>query len=327
MQFRLRELHFSNMDQVMRSIAPTRVPTYGLYGEPQSGIPEFWIHAETIESRSRLHNWEIKQHRHETFFQILQIRTGEGDALFGREKLRLAAGTIVMVPPGIVHGFRFSHDLNGQVITMLATRVSARPGCLMRFMSRQWLFRVEPEAEGNYLMATLDRIEQELALHFSPRTALLEACLDVFLTLAGDRIDSGGDAAETSARDRITRLNALIGAHFKQHRPAAFYAEELGLSVTHLNRIARTGTGRSLNELLTDRLMSEARRNLVFSLMSIQQIAYELGYSDPAYFTRSFLRATGETPGAFRRRERSQPGPAASPTLVSSAAGTTSGPR
>ena len=41
--------------------------------------------------------------------------------------------------------------------------------------------------------------------------------------------------------------------------------------------------------------------------MSIQQIAYELGYADPAYFTRTFLRVTGETPGAFRKRERAQP--------------------
>lgn len=305
MQFRLRKLHFPNMDHVMRPMAATRIPTYGLYGEPQTGAPDFWIHAETIESRSRLHNWEIRQHRHETFFQILQIRTGHGDALFGRDTRRLSPGTIVTVPPGAVHGFRFSHDLNGQVITMLATRVSARPGCLMRFMSRPWLFNLEADAEGNYLMATLDRIEQELALHFSPRAALLDACLDVFLALAADRID-GGDPADIPARDRIARLNSLIGAHYRQHRPAAFYAGELGLSVTHLNRVARAGTGKSLNELLTDRLMSEARRNLVFSLMSIQQIAYELGYSDPAYFTRAFLRATGETPGAFRKRERSQ---------------------
>ncbi|MBX9458366.1 MAG: helix-turn-helix domain-containing protein [Rhizobium sp.] len=291
----------------MRPAAAARVPTYGLYGEPQAGSPEFWIHAETIESRSRLHNWEIRQHRHETFYQILQIRTGEGDAVFGRERLRLTAGTVVMVPPGVVHGFRFSQDLNGQVITMLATRVSARPGCLMRFMSRPWLFRIEPGSEGTYLMATLDRIEQELALHFAPRAALLEACLDVVLALAADRIDSGDDPTETSARDRVARLNALIGAHYRQHRPAAFYAGELGLSVTHLNRIARSGVGKSLNELLTDRLIAEARRNLVFSLMTIQQIAYELGYSDPAYFTRAFQRATGETPGAFRKRERSQP--------------------
>lgn len=293
----------------MHTITPTRVPTYGLYGEAQTGPPEFWIHAETIASRSKLHNWEIKRHRHETFFQILQIRTGEGDALLGDARLRLTPGSLVTVPPGVVHGFRFSQDLNGQVITMLAPSVSARPGCLPVFMARPWLLAAEPGAEGEYLMATLDRMEQELATGFSPRSALLEACLDVVLALTATRIGDGGDPKETHARDRIARLNALIGSHYRQHRPAAFYAAELGMSVTHLNRIARAGTGRTLNELLVDRLVSEARRNLLFSRMSVQEIAYELGYSDPAYFSRAFTRATGETPGAFRRRERTVPEP------------------
>jgi AraC family transcriptional activator of pobA len=106
----------------------------------------------------------------------------------------------------------------------------------------------------------------------------------------------------------MTRLNALIGTHFRQHRPATFYADSLGISVTHLNRISHSGAGKSFRQLLTDRLMTEARRNLVFSLLSVQQIAYELGYADPAYFSRTFLRTTGETPGAFRKRERSLPG-------------------
>ena len=289
-----------------------RVPTYGLYGEANSGTPEFWIHSETIASRSRLYNWEIKRHRHETFFQILQIRNGSGDALLGDAGLRLTPGTIVTVPPGAVHGFRFSHDLDGQVITMLASRVSARPGCLPPLMARPWLVHIEPDSEGTYLMATLDRLEQELATGFSPRTPLLEACLDIVLALAGTRIETAGDPREASVRDRVSRLNALIGTHYKQHRPALFYAAELGVSATHVNRICRAATGKSLGELLAERLITEARRNLFFSLMSIQEIAYELGYSDPGYFTRAFLRATGETPGAFRRRERSRPGSGAS---------------
>jgi AraC family transcriptional activator of pobA len=306
MQFLLRKLHFSNMELMMRPVVAKRVPTYGLYGEPQASGPDFWIHAETIESRSRLHNWEIKQHRHDTFFQILQIRTGEGDALFGHARLRLAPGMVVTMPPGVVHGFRFSQDLNGQVITMLATRVSARPACLMRFMARPWLFQVEPDGDGGYLMATLDRMEQELALNPEPRTALLEACLDVFLTLAGSR--TGSDDDDSAGRDRLARLNALVSTHYRQHKPAAFYAGLLGISVTHLNRITRSGAGKSFQQLLTDRLITEARRNLVFSLLSVQQIAFELGYADPAYFSRTFLRATGETPGAFRKRERALPG-------------------
>ncbi|TXI10768.1 MAG: AraC family transcriptional regulator, partial [Rhizobium sp.] len=47
------------------------VPTYELYGENSGGNPDFWLHCETISSRSSLHHWEIRPHRHDNFFQIL----------------------------------------------------------------------------------------------------------------------------------------------------------------------------------------------------------------------------------------------------------------
>lgn len=291
----------------MRTSTAARVPTYGLYGEAQQPGPDFWIHSETIASRSRLHNWEIKQHRHESFFQILQIRSGEGDALFGAETFRLTAGTLVFVPPGFIHGFRFSRDLDGQVITMLAERVASRPVESRGIFARPRVVHLAENSDSVFLGITLDRVEGELASGFSPRGAFLEACLDIVLTLSATLTDPGADPQEIAVRDRIARLNTLIGNHYREHRPAAFYADKLGVSITHLNRIARAGTGRSLNVLLTERLMSEAQRNLVFSLLTVQQIAYDLGFSDPAYFIRVFARITGETPGAFRERERAKP--------------------
>jgi AraC family transcriptional regulator, transcriptional activator of pobA len=307
MQFPAKELHFSNMDRPMRTSTATRVPTYGLYGEALPSAPDFWIHSETIASRSRLHNWEIKQHRHESFFQILQIRNGEGDALFGAETFRLTAGTLVLVPPGFIHGFRFSRDLDGQVITMLAERAASRPAGSSQAFARPRVVHLAHGSDSAFLTTTLDRMESELASGFSPRTALLEACLDIVLTIAATLTDPAAAPQESAARDRFARLNALIGRHYREHQPAAFYADKLGVSVTHLNRIARAGTGRSMNGLLTERLMAEAQRNLVFSLLSVQQIAYDLGFSDPAYFIRVFTRVTGATPGAFRERERRKP--------------------
>lgn len=291
----------------MRTSIATRVPTYGLYGEAQQAGPDFWIHSETIASRSRLHNWEIRQHRHESFFQILQIRRGEGDALFGDETVRLTAGTLVFVPSGCVHGFRFSRDLDGQVITMLAARFVARPAGRDRVFDRPRVLYHADGSDSTFLDTTLDRMEGELASGFAPRDQFLEACLDIVQTLAASLANPATDPRDAAARDRIARLNVLIGSHYREHRPAAFYADKLGVSITHLNRIARAGTGQSMNSLLTARLISEARRNLVFSLLSVQQIAYELGFSDPAYFIRVFTRVTGETPGLFRERERRRP--------------------
>ncbi|MGO6907892.1 AraC family transcriptional regulator, partial [Rhizobium ruizarguesonis] len=61
------------------------IPTYELYGEKTGREPDFWVHCETIRSRSSLHHWEIRPHRHESFFQILYIEGGSGDAIFGEK--------------------------------------------------------------------------------------------------------------------------------------------------------------------------------------------------------------------------------------------------
>jgi AraC family transcriptional activator of pobA len=107
-------------------------------------------------------------------------------------------------------------------------------------------------------------------------------------------------------RERVEALGALIGAHFREHRPVGFYADRLGVSAAHLNRIARRATGRSVSQLLTLRLVEEARRDLVFTFLPAQSIALSLGFSDPAYFSRFFRKQTGMTPGAFRERERAR---------------------
>jgi AraC family transcriptional activator of pobA len=51
-----------------------------------------------------------------------------------------------------------------------------------------------------------------------------------------------------------------------------------------------------------NRLMLEARRKLTYVPASVSQIAYELGFNDPAYFCRVFKRHNGVTPSEFRRR-------------------------
>jgi AraC family transcriptional activator of pobA len=99
-------------------------------------------------------------------------------------------------------------------------------------------------------------------------------------------------------------LNELIQRHFRSHKPASFYARELGVSPTHLTRIVRSMTGNTPHELLAGKLIEEAKRQLVFTLGSVQEIGFRLGFADPAYFSRFFLKYTGETPRVWRIKEK-----------------------
>jgi AraC family transcriptional activator of pobA len=292
---------------------PKSLPTYDLYGERTGNGADFWLHCETIPSRSSLHHWEIGLHRHESFFQILYILRGSGDAVFGDRTVAIAPRAVVTVPPAVAHGFRFSKDVDGFVFTVLVSHLRVAPGEASRFGAFLAEPRVTPLAPGNvdaaYAGETLERLGAEWLTRRSGRTDLMEAYLVSALTLTArlwdrDRADTGttGDDNER----RIEQLTALVQQHFRSQRPASFYAAALGISPTHLNRIVKTVTGQTAHAFIGRKLLDEAKRELVFTRTSAQEIGLRLGFADPAYFSRFFLQKTGLTPRNWRITERAR---------------------
>ena len=67
-------------------------------------------------------------------------------------------------------------------------------------------------------------------------------------------------------------------------------------------RERRAATGDTASHLILNRLIREARRNLVYTNLPVSTIAYALGFEDPAYFSRVYAAATGLSPRTFRAR-------------------------
>jgi AraC family transcriptional activator of pobA len=84
------------------------------------------------------------------------------------------------------------------------------------------------------------------------------------------------------------------------------YAAMLSVTPTHLSRRVKAVSGRTAGDVIFDRIMLEAKRQLVFTDKPVAEIAYGLDFSSPSYFTRFFTRQAGETPKAFRRRKRAE---------------------
>jgi AraC family transcriptional activator of pobA len=283
------------------------IPTYDLYGEKAGDSPDFWLHCETVPSRSSLHHWEIGLHRHEQFFQILYIEAGSGDAVFGNDVHPIVPPAVITVPPFARHGFRFSKDIDGYVFTVLATHMKTMPANHSRF--GEWLavprltgLRTQ-DADSHYIAATLHRLAAETAARRTGRADLCEAYLTTALRLTA-QLSAAGDGDEddraTENERRLNRLTGLIHQHFRSHKPASFYAQELGISPTHLNRIVKQLTGRNTQTLINGKLIDEAQRELLFTQIPVQEIGYRLGFSDPAYFSRFFQTNTGLSPRQWR---------------------------
>lgn len=101
---------------------------------------------------------------------------------------------------------------------------------------------------------------------------------------------------------RIAKLLQLVEQHFKENRTASFYADQIGLTPKRMNEILRKKAGITINQLLSQLVLIESKRELFHGDFSIKEIAYSLGFADQSYFARFFRKHTGTTPELFRRQ-------------------------
>lgn len=283
-----------------------QVPVYQLYGEKSGWLTPEQVHCEPIAARSRLHNWEIQPHRHHGLFQCLWLSAGSAQcALDGRPSV-LTGGEVLLVPQHCVHGFRFSPDAQGLVITFAYAFFEQLPGTLATPMSAMAQAQVGALGEGAEradIESTLVNLHRDYVEAAPHRDALLESRLITLLVLLVRRLPAlAGIDTRSRARAYLDRFSQLIDADVARAYPLAHYADQLGISTAHLNALCRQLTQRSALQLVHARRALEARRQLVYTTLTVRDVAEALGFSDPAYFTRFFKRETGFSPSEFRLR-------------------------
>lgn len=109
-----------------------------------------------------------------------------------------------------------------------------------------------------------------------------------------------------SHRPREERLLEAVEESYRSNHRVDRLARRLNLSPAHLHRLTAKDFGTSPKRLITERVMIEAKRLLDHSEKSSAQIACDLGFSDPAYFSRAFSRWAGHSPGAYRQARKVQ---------------------
>lgn len=280
------------------------IPSYALYGEASpGGFVLERCHCESIPARSRLHQWEIQPHRHPYFLQILYMRQGGGTAVIEGRPWRLEAPCVVVVPAGWVHGFRFTEDVQGQVVTAVQAGL---PAALVGALAEPQLLPAGAEGFPWERFAMLvDLLVESFGTTEAWRGASVQAALNLILVEIVAARGSASPGEMGRGRQRLRHYYQLVERHFRTRREIGFYADALGLTATQLNRICRAERGLSALAVIHRRLVAEAERDLAYTHLSIKEVALALGFQDAAYFSRFFQRQTGMSPSEFRQRAHS----------------------
>lgn len=287
------------------------IPNYDLYGDSSRLEDSGAFNFEWIPQRSAPYNWLIHPHRHESFIQVLYLTQGSVEVQIEHAQQSLQAPCVMLIPAGHVHGFRFSQDINGPVVTAMQKPLESVAAVMMpalletirtpRLLSLHAEMRYIDQLMPLFLaLAHESRIPAEGQV--AAGTSLLLA-----LMVQVHRISQLSDSTSTPTHYSISRkaqqiekFRSLLDKQFRQQHSLQAYAEQVGVSVGQLSRLCREVLGKSSLQVMNDRLLQEAQRELVYTSLPIKQLAAELGFEDDAYFSRFFRKHTGASPKAYR---------------------------
>lgn len=220
------------------------------------------------------------------------------------ETTAFEAPCLLLVPAGIVHGFAWHRESRGQVTTIADSylrHLTERDPDLAPLFRRAHAVGLLTEDRA-MIEATLDQMRLELSWAGPGQRAAVEAgLLSVMVrALRRSRLDDNPGADRSPHVALVARLRERIEQRFRLRESVDAHAKALGISPTALRVACARVAGAAPAAMLDERALLEAQRLLLYSNLSITQIAYSVGFEDPAYFSRFFTRHIGQPPRAYR---------------------------
>lgn len=279
---------------------------HNLYGETDTALLPDFIHCETIESRSKAYNWEIKQHIHTQLYQVFLIDSGAGFLLLDDNEIPFFAPCIIAVPPNNLHGFCYTVPTDGRVMTLsdgyFDTLFKTSPKVIMAMGQVQLIAVTAEKSKFDRLICLIDHISNELYEDFSEKQIALQAYLSLLLVeiyrfTKQNEVDLKRDNRQLQYfQDFLKNIKKSYSA-IKTIRE---YAQELNITTVHLNRICQSVVQKSASQMVEAYIIAEAKKYLSHTSYSISEISYMLDFNDSAYFSRWFKKHMETSPKAFR---------------------------
>jgi AraC family transcriptional activator of pobA len=246
----------------------------------------------------RKHVRKTEPHKHNSYFEIIYLSKGSGIHGIDYDKFTVQPPIIFFVRKEQVHHWDLLTEPDGYVILlkkgfvdksldnelkMLITKVSSL-SCvqLNDNESIEQLFELlskenNSENESNGLLLG----------------GLLKALLAKILEVSMLQISN-------TKTDLFHSFRELLGQTAEIKNNVAHYADILNTTPQNLNAICRKAVNQSATEVLAEHIISEAKRLLFYTNLSVSEISFTLHFSDSSHFVKYFKRFTGYTPQAFR---------------------------
>ncbi|KIN60906.1 Transcriptional regulator, AraC family protein [Sulfitobacter noctilucae] len=253
------------------------------------------ITIQSLAQFSKGQDWRLQLAHDRPYHLLVWITRGQGLALLNGTRRGVGAHNALFIP---AHSL-FALDLGRQTIGNCLQLPMGLPLQLPEIPRHLRIRDVHVQSELTGLIEATQR-EQQSARPLSA-DALEGYGILIAVWLRRQILLEEHTPARGSAGQRLSqRFCAMLPERFATGATMAAYAGDLGVTPTHLTRAVKAATGKTAADLLTERILHEARRLLVETSEPAQNIARHLGFGSAAYFTRFMQQHTNMTPSKLR---------------------------
>ncbi|WP_148505278.1 helix-turn-helix domain-containing protein [Paenibacillus beijingensis] len=294
------------MASINRSIKRDRIPVYNFRDAGGTGH-ETCVELKRLEHLSEfIMNETTRWHRHD-HYELFWITGGAGNASVDFQEYFIEAGTMMLISPGQVHAVNLIQPLKGFLLIfspfyMAGLRESSfeRSPVSLSGNIGQPVMTVDEE-RFDVMNGLLRLLEREYRSDLDHRQTALGSLLNLVM-IEADRFshsklqDHRNDAGYMLA----SRFLSRVESDFRTRLRVSDYAALFHVTNNHLIDTVKRIVGRPAGELIRERRLLEAKRLLRYSGLTVDEIACQLSFDDPSYFSRFFKKNTGTSPTAFR---------------------------
>jgi AraC family transcriptional regulator, transcriptional activator of pobA len=275
-----------------------------------SGKQKILIHKDElkggvdVESLAGLDFIDLEQHRDDHYMFILLLK---GLFVFELDfnEIMLKDASICYVTPGQVQRYLASKGCEGWLVFVDADLIPKQYRAVFdTFLNSHQVVSAHKDDQVYNLPAILEKwlADDEAPLSIEIATSLIHGISGMITSkiLASQKTAVG---LNTSKYALANKFKQHVKDKFKESKQVKVYAALLNITPLYLNEVMNEITGFSASYWIQQEVLLEAKRLLSYTGMDVNEIAYELGYEDAAYFSRFFKKNAGVTASDFRNRK------------------------
>ncbi len=247
------------------------------------------------------------RHRH-NFHSIFFIQEGISEQEVDFEAYALQANQIMLIPQDAVHWEKETHHLKGYVVLFKAEFFSFAQKVLLDGLMqyavamRKLLLTIPTDRRSNIEMYFELLYQEQFFEDNQNQTFILQNIFLALLNKLEGLLQTKNIHSFITHRQVFQQFITLIEENYKTQKPLDFYINELQTTRRSLNKILKELIGKTAQDLIIERIILDAKRELCYYNKSVKEIAFELGYDNQYYFSRIFKKRTTFSPEEFRKQ-------------------------